>query len=59
MYGTEFWSDALNLDALVKHGTIKADDLDLFFKTDTVDEAIDFITRELIEKSLGTPGGSL
>jgi uncharacterized protein (TIGR00730 family) len=59
LYGTEFWSEALNLDALVKHGTIGADDLDLFFKTDSVDDAFDFITRELIEKSLGTPGGSL
>jgi uncharacterized protein (TIGR00730 family) len=59
LYGSEFWSDALNLDALVKHGTINAEDLDLFFKTDTVDEAFDFITRELLEKALGTPGGVL
>lgn len=59
LYGTDFWSDVLNLDALVKHGTIGPEDMDLFFKTDSVDEAFDFITRELIEKSLGTPGGSL
>ena len=59
LYGKEFWSDVLNLDALVKHGTISAEDMDLFFKTDTVDEAFDFITRELVDKSLGTPGGVL
>ena len=49
----------MNLDALVKHGTISPEDMDLFFKTDTVDEAFDFITRELVDKSLGTPGGVL
>ena len=59
LYGSEFWSDALNFDALVRHGTIDAEDMDLFFRTDSVDEAFDFITRELVEKFLGTPGGSL
>ena len=47
------------MESLVKHGTIDAADLDLFFETDSVDAAFDFITTELIEKSLGTPGGVL
>ncbi len=59
LYGKEFWDDVLDLDALVRHGTVSAADLDLFFETDSVDEAFDFITTELIEKSLGTPGGVL
>jgi len=59
LYGKEFWSDVLNLEALVKHGTINAEDLDLFLLTDSEDDAFDFITRELVEKSLGTPGGEL
>ena len=59
LFGKEFWSDTLNLDALVEHGTIDAKDLDLFFQTDSLDDAFDFITRELVEKSLGTPGGEL
>ncbi len=59
LYGGEFWNDVLNLDALVRHGTIDAGDKNLFFETDSVDEAFDFITTELIEKSLGTPGGVL
>ena len=52
LYGSEFWSDTLNLDALVKHGTIKPEDLQLFKITDTVDDAYNFITEELEEKSL-------
>ena len=30
LYGKDFWKDTLNLDALVKHGTIEPEDLDLF-----------------------------
>ena len=59
LYGKKFWDDVLDMEALVRHGTISAADLDLFFETDSVDEAFDFITTELIEKSLGTPGGVL
>jgi predicted Rossmann-fold nucleotide-binding protein len=59
LYGSEFWNDTLNLDALVKHGTIEPKDLDLFFITDKVNNAYDFITKELEEKALVTPGGIL
>ena len=59
LYGREFWSDVLDLDAMVKHGTVGPEDLELFFEADTVDDAFDYITKELMEKSLGTPGGSL
>ena len=59
LYGKEFWDDVLDIEALVRYGTIDAADLELFFETDSVDEAFDFITTELIEKSLGTPGGVL
>ena len=59
LYGTEFWSDVLNMEALVKHGTIEAKDLELFFETDSVDEAFDYITKELTEIALGKPGGNL
>ena len=59
LYGKNFWNQVLDLAAMVKYGTIGPEDLKLFFQTDTVDEAFDFITKELLEKSLGTPGGCL
>ena len=59
LYGKDFWDQVLDLAAMVKYGTIGPEDLKLFFQTDTVDEAFDFITKELLEKSLGTPGGCL
>lgn len=57
LYGTRFWDAALNLKALVDFGTISPGDLDLFYKTDSVDEAFAFITRELTENALASPGG--
>jgi len=59
LYGKSFWGDVLNLDALVKHGTVSEDDLKLFRTVDTVDEAYDFIVEGLSEYALGNPGGSL
>ena len=59
LYGKEFWDDVLNLDALVKHGTVSPDDLNLFMKTDSIDDAYAFITKELQTHALGRPGGIL
>ena len=59
LFGTEFWDAVLDLDAMVKYGTIDRDDLALVFRTDSVDEAFEFITRELTEHALGEPGGAL
>ncbi len=49
----------MDFDALVAHGTISADDLKLFFVTDSVDEAFDFITEQLRTYSLDKPGARL
>ena len=37
----------IDLTALTKYGTISRQDLDLVFRTDSVDEAFDHITHEL------------
>jgi hypothetical protein len=59
LYGTSYWNEVINFDAMVRHGTISASDLDLFKRLDSVDEAFDFITRELNKAALKRPGGSL
>lgn len=59
LYGHEFWDAVLDLDALVEFGTISARDLELFHRADSVDEAFDFITRDLTENALETPGGRM
>lgn len=56
LFGQSYWSQVLNFDALVAHGTIDAADLELFFPTDSVDEAFDFLTEQLTAYALDQPG---
>ena len=47
LYGREYWESVINFDALVKWGTISARDLDLFYRTDSPQEAFDHLKAEL------------
>ena len=53
----EFWDEVLNFDALVRWGVVSANDLDIFHKTDSVDDAFEYLTRRL-EKLYLSPKGS-
>ncbi|HEX9686001.1 MAG TPA: TIGR00730 family Rossman fold protein [Burkholderiales bacterium] len=59
VFGTEFWRQVVNFDALVRHGTIGARDRELMHYTDSVDDAYDWIVRQLTEYALGQPGPML
>jgi len=59
LFGSEFWDQVMNLDALVRCGMVSRDDLSLFHKTSSVDDALAWITRELTESALAMPGGRL
>ena len=58
LYGSEYWNNVMNLDAMVKFGTLSPGDLDLFARADSVDDAFDFITGALSEHHLNQPGGA-
>ena len=47
LYGSEFWHEILNFDALIKHGVISASDLDLFRFADTPDAALQILREGL------------
>jgi uncharacterized protein (TIGR00730 family) len=47
IYGTDFWKEVINLEALVKWGTINKEDLDLFHFSDDVDEAFDYLVQNM------------
>jgi len=47
LFGNEYWNDIMNFDALVRYGTINADDLKLFYRTDSVDDAFNYMVGEL------------
>lgn len=59
LFGTEFWDEVLNMESLAKWGVISPEDLDLFHRTDDVDEAFDFITKELNAHAISKPGSRL
>ena len=47
LYGSEFWKEILNFDALVKHGMISADDLRLFQFANDPQTALQILTDNL------------
>ena len=59
LFGSGYWDEVIDFAALVRHGTIDAADVALMRRTDSVDEAYDFITRELETYALGAPGATL
>jgi len=52
LFGSDFWNDVCDFDALVKWGTISSEDVDLFKIVDTVEEAHDYIVDCLTERFL-------
>jgi uncharacterized protein (TIGR00730 family) len=59
LFGAEYWREVIDFDALVRHRTISAGDVDLVYRTDSVDEAYEWIVHQLAEHALGQPGPML
>ncbi|MDH3472300.1 MAG: LOG family protein [Rhodospirillales bacterium] len=59
LFGSKYWAEVINLEALERYGTISPGDAELFFRTDSVDEAFDYITEQLTEYALAVPGATL
>jgi hypothetical protein len=59
LFGTGYWNEVINFDALVRHGTVSAEDLNLFHRTDSLDDAFDWVVGKLSEHALGHPGAML
>jgi len=51
LYGSEFWKEIINFDALVKYGTISAEDMNLFRFADTPEQAYALLTRHLASQT--------
>jgi uncharacterized protein (TIGR00730 family) len=59
LFGTEYWDEVLNFGPMVRLGMISPEDLDLFYRTNSVDEAFEHLTRELgelVNKKVSPPG---
>ena len=51
LYGTAFWKEIVNFEALVKYGTISAGDLELFHFADTPEAAMQILQEALSEQA--------
>jgi len=56
LFGNEYWDEVINFDAFVRWGTISAKELEIFYKTDSVDDAYKYLTARL-EGLYATPDG--
>lgn len=57
LYGSEFWDDVIDFEALLRWGTISPDDLKLFHRCDTPAEALAVLQQHLpplLEAETGT-----
>ena len=52
LFGSEFWNEIVDFEALVRWGTISPEDLKLIHLVDDVTEAKDFLIRHLTERYL-------
>ncbi len=55
VYGTEYWNQVLNLNAMVDHNTIDASELELFKFMDDPQEAFEYLKSELSKHYLRAP----
>ena len=56
LFGKEFWDEILNFDALVKWGVVGPLDLKIFHKTDSVDDAYQYLSSKLEDLYLSPKG---
>ena len=59
LFGNEYWDDVLNLEAMVQHGTVSAEDLKIMHRTESVDDAFDWVSARLLKHALEQPGAML
>jgi len=47
LYGKDYWNEILNFEAMIKWGTISREDLDLMYFSDNVDDAFQYLIKNV------------
>jgi uncharacterized protein (TIGR00730 family) len=53
LYGSSYWKDVINFEALVRYGTISPEDLELFHFADDPKSALAYLQGELLTEAAG------
>jgi uncharacterized protein (TIGR00730 family) len=56
LFGSEYWDEVIDFEAFVRWGTVSRAELEAFYKTDSVDDAFNYLTTKL-ESIYTTPEG--
>ncbi len=59
LFGTDYWKEVVDLEAMVRHGTVSPEDLQIMHRTDSVDEAFDWVSGDLLRHALCKPGAMI
>jgi uncharacterized protein (TIGR00730 family) len=59
LFGTRYWKEVIDFDALIHHGVIDGRDVGIFHRTDSVDDAFEFVTHSLGRYALAERGAIL
>lgn len=56
LFGADYWNDVMDIDAMLRWGTISERDLLLFHRSDTVDDAFEFLVDAIESMERGEDG---
>lgn len=59
LFGTRYWDQIVDFDALIRNGMIDARDLGIFHRTDSLDDAFQFLTESLKRYAMEERGAIL
>jgi hypothetical protein len=59
LFGKDYWNEVINFDTLVRHGTISPEDVNLVYRTDTVEQAYEWLVPLLAKYAVDNPGAQL
>ncbi len=53
VYGSEYWDSVVDFNKMAEWGVISEEDLDLFYRADSVDQAFDFLKKHFEKEFVG------
>ena len=59
LFGSEYWNNIIEFEPMAEFGTINPEDMDLFYITDDVDDAHNWLQAQLKEWAVDHPGAGL